>query len=271
MSWRGIGHFLGSDWNPAVAVGHLLGGTANQLFGKKPIEYYNYSPEDRIKRLQDWYNQQVNPLYQQFQNQWGNKTGVGYQVNAPQAYAPSASEAGHYGQTAMDLAARSAAIQSANAYQQMDQQMSPAARAAALAQISQQSASGVGTAGVQGFQSGLDTLSRFGLSNQDANLRASMANQGSYDSARQLAASMTGQQAGMLEGIPGQVYNTYDQIMANQYPRGGDAVNPTLQSGLSSATNIIGMGLGTPSSAQSYYNEWKKKQPQYNPYAPMWG
>jgi hypothetical protein len=88
---------------------------------------------------------------------------------APQMQAPSAQSGLGYGRAAMGLANRAAMIQAGGAASQLGG-MSPAARAAALAQISQAAAGGVGQAGVQGYQTGLGMLQNTGQSNLQAQL-----------------------------------------------------------------------------------------------------
>jgi len=90
--------------------------------------------------------------------------------------APSVGGAQGYGMAAMGLAGRGAALNTGFAGQSMGG-MSPAARAAALAQVSGQGSASMGQAGVQGMMQGGNWMQQANANNQQAGLQAGLANQ----------------------------------------------------------------------------------------------
>lgn len=94
--------------------------------------------------------------------------------------APPPSAAMGYGQAAGDLAARSAAIQSAGAIRGLQERpgLSGAALQALAGNVAQQAAGGVGEAALSGYGQGLGLLQQSRLANQDALNRARMAELG---------------------------------------------------------------------------------------------
>lgn len=101
----------------------------------------------------------------------------------PQAQAPSVNRAMGYGQGAMDLAARAAAVQAGSAVQGLyDRQTNPAALMSVLGSVAQQAGANVGNAGLQGYGQGLDLLQRTDLANQAAALQGRSQLAGLFDS-----------------------------------------------------------------------------------------
>lgn len=98
------------------------------------------------------------------------------QMQAARMGMPSSSEAMRYGQSAMDLASRSAAQQAGFAAQSLGPGLSGAGRAAALGNIAQQAASGAGSAGVQGYLGGLSALTSRGQTNAQLAQQAALQN-----------------------------------------------------------------------------------------------
>jgi hypothetical protein len=169
MSWRGIGRFIKhnatlrnvtSAVDPLGLAPSLLGlGKStdssvdpNAAFASSGLAEFMggraYAPE-RILSLFD----------QQYQ---GPKP-----QDVQRATNPSITEAQRYGQGAMDLAGRGAAIQTGTAAQGLGG-LNPAARAQALMDISRSASANVGNAGVQGYGQGLQTLQQTQGMNQQA-------------------------------------------------------------------------------------------------------
>ncbi len=117
------------------------------------------------------------------------------QYQAPQVGAPSLTELQRYGMGAMGMASRAGSIQAGHAMTGLGA-MNPAARAAAMAQISQGAGANVGQAGVQGMMAGGDWLQRAGLANQQAGLATQQMGLQDLMQRRGIQGSMFGQAMG---------------------------------------------------------------------------
>lgn len=132
-----------------------------------------------------------------------------YGRGIPTISAPSARAGDPYGRQvasgAMGLASRSAAIQAGSAAQGLGG-LSPAARVAALSQISRSAAGNVGAIGAnaytQGYGQGMGLLQNTNLANQNAQMQARMGALGLFEGGvgRAYGAGAAGAQS-LIEGI----------------------------------------------------------------------
>ena len=150
-----------------------------------------YGPERIMGLFQQQYGREL-PMISAPGNVTAERVSAGPTTQA--AFTPSWSAGNQYGQGAMDLAARSAAIASGNAAQGLGG-LSPAARMAALSGISRQAAAGVGEAGINAQMQGLGMQQQTALANQQAQMQ---------DRVRMLQAAMANQSTGLQAGLANQ-------------------------------------------------------------------
>lgn len=167
-------------------------------------------------------------------------------AQAPQMGAPSVAGMQRYGLGAMDLASRAAGAQTGAAYSQLGG-LNPAARATALAQITQAGAGAVGGAGVQGYMQGGSMLQGMG----QANLGAQMQN---IAGRRGLMGAALGQTGATARHLP-QLQLGQEQMMRNyslqmqqmqmQRRQADEANQAALMGGFGNLVgNVISMGAG---------------------------
>jgi len=156
----------------------------------------------------------------------------------PQMGAPNINQAQQYGQGAMNLASRSAAIQSQNAMQSMANRpgLSGAALQSIGGNIAQQAAGGVGQAGLAGYQQGLGLLQNTNLANQQALMQNRMGELGIF-----------GQGLGQAYGASGALYGGMGNAIQQErnrrtQSRSGGGFNPigALLAGLQFGFNQLG-------------------------------
>jgi len=113
--------------------------------------------------------ERINALFNQGQGNIGQALG-----DVPQMNAPSVGGAQQYGMGAMGMAGRGAAIQAGHASQGLEG-LSPAARASAMARISQGAGAQMGQAGVQGMMQGGQWMQQAGMANLGASQQRQQA------------------------------------------------------------------------------------------------
>lgn len=106
--------------------------------------------------------ERINALFGEMQGDVGQALG-----GIPQMAAPTVGGAQQYGMGAMGMAGRGAAIQAGHAAQGLEG-LSPAARASAMARISQGAGAQMGQAGVQGMMQGGQWMQQAGMANLGA-------------------------------------------------------------------------------------------------------
>lgn len=173
----------------------------------------------------------------------------------PQTGAPSLSELQRYGRGAMDIAGRAGSLQAGHAATGLGG-LNPAARAAAMSQISQAAGANVGQAGMQGMMAGGDWLQRASLANQQAQMQELLQSRGmggsllgqSMGATAQVGLGRLGQMGGWQLGLQ-QLWEQMSARMAQQKAAEQQGFWNTL-GGLGGAVGTIGgMFMGGPAGA----------------------